>query len=248
MFSCESCTDGVALRLLWNVKSLKPRTRAPVFLTAALSAAFIPGASPPVVAIPITSKSSARSRFKRYLHGCLLSATQPFSVEKIRRACEMTAMPESLLKKLLENAVKIEELSYFLYAKACEKVTFHSAKVLLRELAQTELGHKEKLLAIMQGKADISQLGSPTGGIEDLKIVDFKEKPALSDDADYPTLLLFAAQQEKETYEHYRSLAAGPFAHYFPTAGQLFSRLAEEELIHKNRLEREYDECVLKED
>jgi rubrerythrin len=160
----------------------------------------------------------------------------------------MTAMPESLLKKLLENAVKIEELSYFLYAKACEKVTFHSAKVLLRELAQTELGHKEKLLAIMQGKADISQLGSPTGGIEDLKIVDFKEKPALSDDADYPTLLLFAAQQEKETYEHYRSLAAGPFAHYFPTAGQLFSRLAEEELIHKNRLEREYDECVLKED
>jgi rubrerythrin len=157
-------------------------------------------------------------------------------------------MPESLLKKLLENAVKIEEQSYVLYAKAYEKVTLHSAKILLRELAQAELGHKEKLLAIMQDKADISQLGSPTGRIEDLKIVDFKEKTALSEDADYPTLLLFAAQREKDTYEHYRSLAAGPFAHYFPTAGQLFSKLAEEELIHKNRLEREYDQYVLKED
>ena len=157
-------------------------------------------------------------------------------------------MPESILKKILENAVKIEEMSYFLYSKAYAKMTLHSAKVLLRELAQTELDHKEKLLAIMQGKADVSQLGSPTGRIENLKIVDFKEKPALSEDADYPTLLLFAAQQEKETYEHYQSLAAGPFARYFPNAGQLFSKLAEEELIHKNRLEREYDEHVLKED
>ncbi|MGD0550433.1 MAG: ferritin family protein [Candidatus Bathyarchaeia archaeon] len=157
-------------------------------------------------------------------------------------------MPESILKKILENAVKIEEMSYFLYSKAYAKMTLHSAKVLLRELAQTELDHKEKLVAIMQGKTDVSQLGSPTGRIENLKIVDFKEKPALSEDADYPTLLLFAAQQEKETYEHYQSLAAGPFARYFPNAGQLFSKLAEEELIHKNRLEREYDEHVLKED
>jgi rubrerythrin len=157
-------------------------------------------------------------------------------------------MPESILKKILENAVKIEEMSYFLYSKAYAKMTLHSAKVLLRELAQTELDHKEKLVAIMQGKTDVSQLGSPTGRIENLKIVDFKEKPALSEDADYPTLLLFAAQQEKETYEHYQSLAAGPFARYFPNAGQLFSKLAEEELIHKNILEREYDEHVLKED
>ena len=157
-------------------------------------------------------------------------------------------MSISILRKILENAVKIEEMSYFLYSKAHEKMTLRSAKVLLRELAQTELDHKEKLLKIIHGEADISQLGSPTGRIEDLKIVDFKEKPVLSEDADYPTLLLFAAKLEEETYEHYHSLADGPFTHYFPTAGQLFSKLAEEELIHKNRLEREYDEHVLKED
>jgi hypothetical protein len=48
------------------------------------------------------------------------------------------------------------------------------------------------------------------------------------------------------TYEHYTSLAMGPFARYFPQAGELFSKLAEEELVHKNRIEREYTERVLK--
>ena len=43
-------------------------------------------------------------------------------------------------------------------------------------------------------------------------------------------------------------MGEGPFARYFPQAGELFSKLAEEELIHKNKIEREYDERVLKED
>ena len=157
-------------------------------------------------------------------------------------------MLESPLKKLLESAVRIEEQSYALYTRALGKATLPSAKVLLKELAQAEMGHKEKLLAIIQDKANISQLGSPTGRVEDLKIVDFVEEASLSENPNYPTLLLFAAKREKDTYEHYRSLAAGPFARYYPDAGRLFSKLAEEELIHKNRLEREYDEYVLKED
>jgi len=157
-------------------------------------------------------------------------------------------MPEPLLKTLLEGAVKIEEQPYTLYTTALEKTSLSSSKGLLRELAQAEIGHKEKLTAIMQDKADVSQLGSPTARIEDLKIVDYVEKITLSENADYQTILLFAAKREKNTYEHYRSLATGPFAHYFPIAGQLFSKLAEEELIHKNRLEQEYDQYVLKED
>jgi rubrerythrin len=157
-------------------------------------------------------------------------------------------MPESLLKKLLEAAVRIEEQSYVLYTTALGKATLPSAKVLLKELAQAEMAHKEKLLAIMQDRADISQLGSSTGRVEDLKIVDFVEETTLSENANYPTLLLFAAKREKDTYGHYSSLAAGPFTRYYPNTGQLLSKLAEEELIHKNRLEREYDHYVLKED
>jgi rubrerythrin len=157
-------------------------------------------------------------------------------------------MPESLLKMLLEAAVRIKEQSYDLYTTAFGKAMLPSAKALLRELAQAETSHRERLLAIVRDKADILELGSPTGRVEDLKIVDLVERTTLSENANYPTLLLFAAKREKDTYEHNRSLAAGPFARYYPTARLLFSKLAEEELIHKNKLEREYDQYVLKED
>jgi rubrerythrin len=160
-------------------------------------------------------------------------------------------MFEPLLKEILESAIKIEEESYALYTKAQGIAKLPSSKALLKELAEAELNHKEKLLAIMQHSASIywagvSELGSETGEIEDLKIVDYVQDTTLSEDADYPALLVYAGKREKMTYEHYRSLADGPFGRYFPQAGELFSKLAEEELIHKNKIEREYSEHVLK--
>ena len=157
-------------------------------------------------------------------------------------------MSTTLLKTILESAIKIEEQSYDLYTKAQEKTKLPSSKALLSELAQAEIQHKKKLLTVMEDPKSVSQLGSPTGRVEDLKIVDFMEDALLSEDADYRAILIYAAKREKSTYEHYRSLATGLFARYYPTAGQLFAKLAEEELIHKNRLEREYDAIVLKEE
>jgi rubrerythrin len=162
-------------------------------------------------------------------------------------------MSEALLKKILEGAIKIEEESYALYTRAKGIAKLPRSKALLSELEEAELSHKEKLLAIM-GKsasvywAGVSELGSETGEIEDLKIVDYMPDTSLSDDADYPTILVYAGKREKMTYEHYKSLAEGPFARYFPQAGELFLKLSEEELIHKNRIEREYNEQVLKKD
>jgi len=156
-------------------------------------------------------------------------------------------MSTTLLKTILESAIKIEEQSYDLYTKAQEKTKLPSSKALLSELAQAEIQHKKKLLTVMEDPKSVSQLGSPTGRVEDLEIADFMKDTALSEDADYQSILVYAAKREKSTYDHYRSLATGLFARYYPIAGQLFAKLAEEELIHKNRLEREYDAVVLKE-
>jgi len=155
------------------------------------------------------------------------------------------------LKKILEGAIKIEEESYALYVKAQGIAKLSSSKALLSELVEAELAHKEKLVAIMEKSASVywagvSELGSETGQIEDLKIVDYMQDTTLSEDADYPTVLVHAGKREKMTYEHYKSLAEGPFARCFPQAGELFSKLAEEELIHKNKIEREYTQRVLK--
>ena len=89
--------------------------------------------------------------------------TQPFSVQKMTRTRERTAVPESLLIKILEDAVNTEEQSYSLYVMMLDKASLSSSKALLRELAQSEIGHKEKLLAIIHDKTNVSQLGSPTG-------------------------------------------------------------------------------------
>jgi rubrerythrin len=160
-------------------------------------------------------------------------------------------MFEPLLKKILENAIKIEEESYALYTRAQGIATLPSSKALLRELAEAEMNHREKLSAIMQESASVywagvSELGSETGDIEDLKIVDYLPDTTLSEAADYPAILVYAGKREKMTYEHYRSLGQGPFGRYYPQAGELFSKLAEEELMHKNKIEREYAEIVLK--
>ena len=157
-------------------------------------------------------------------------------------------MYEPLFKKLLEGAIKIEEESYSIYVKAKKIAQLSSSKALLNELAEAELSHKEKLLEITQKSASVywagvSELGSETE-VEDLKIVDYMLDTALSEDADYPSILIYAGKREKMTYEHYRSLGSGPFARYFPQVGELFSKLAEEELIHKNKIEREYSERV----
>jgi rubrerythrin len=127
---------------------------------------------------------------------------------------------------------------------AQKKVKYPSSKKFLNELAQEELKHKEKLLTIMKDKEKFSELGSHAKRIQNLKIVDTMKDTALSEDVDYQRMLVYAAKREEATYEYYNSLALGLEG---TTAGRLFSKLAQEELTHKNRLEREYDEYVLKE-
>ena len=153
-------------------------------------------------------------------------------------------MVELNLKAILEAAVKIEEQSYALYTMAQRKVSYSSSKTFLKELAQEELKHKEKLLAIMENKENISELGLGASTIQDLKIVDIMEATTISEDADYQRILVYAAKREKSTYEYYNSLALGLED---TEIGEVFSKLAQEELTHKNRLEREYDEYVLTE-
>lgn len=151
-------------------------------------------------------------------------------------------MPEPSLKAILEAAIKIEEQSYALYNMAQKMVDSPSSRKLLTELADEELIHRKKLLAATRDEREIGKIGSQGKKIEDLKIVDVMRDTALSEDADYQRILIYAAKREKATFEYYTSLANGLEG---TKTGELFTRLAEEELKHKNKLEREYDEQLL---
>jgi rubrerythrin len=151
-------------------------------------------------------------------------------------------MSKPNLKAILETAITIEEQSHTLYSVAKQKAKYPASRKFLDELADQELEHKEKLLKIMRNEEQIEKLGGHTARLQDLKIVDAMKDLPLSDDANYQELLIFAAKREKVTYDYYNSLAKGLEG---TDVGTIFSMLAKEELRHKNKLEKEYDDSIL---
>lgn len=148
-------------------------------------------------------------------------------------------------KKIIEAAIKVEEQSIALYKMALENSKYPSSKVFLEQLVAEEKGHKKHLEAIRDDESKISELGSHIGSDQqDLKIVDMLQDTPLSSESDYETILVYAAKREKSTYDYYKTLAMGLKG---TKMGEIFSKLAQEELGHKTKLEKEYDDCVLTE-
>ena len=152
-------------------------------------------------------------------------------------------MSEHKWKKIIEAAVTVEEQSIALYSMALENTKYPSSNVFLEQLVSEEKGHKSKLDAIMNDPTKILELGS-TKKVQDLKIVDMIQDTPLSAESDYVNILIYATKREKSTYDYYNTLAMGLKG---TKMGNAFFKLAQEELGHKNKLEKEYDDCILTE-
>ena len=152
-------------------------------------------------------------------------------------------MSDFTLRKALRLALTMEEQSIKLYTSAQDKVLHPSSKMFLKELVEEEEKHKNKILDAMRDPEKVKEIGSLETKIQDLKIVDYLKYVSLSPDADYQQLLIYAGKREKETHDFYMELAK-KYAN--KQIGKMFSKLAQEELKHKYRLEREYDDVILK--
>lgn len=148
------------------------------------------------------------------------------------------------VEMVLNRALLIEKQSYDLYVWARDKVSTHEAKALLNDLAEEELRHKEKISDVLKNREKIPEIGSDLKEVENLKIVDWLKESTLSDDVTYQEILIYSGKREKETYEFYLNLSE---RFRESDLGKLFSRLAEEEMKHKNRIEREYEKYILEE-
>jgi len=151
------------------------------------------------------------------------------------------------LDMIINRAVDIEEQSYSIYAGAIDKVEALGAKAFLKELADWELEHKAKLLAIKDDPKKMEEFNRNMPKVQDLKIVDYLKEVSLTDVSqyEYQQLLIFAGKREKETFDHYDDLAKKLGDN---EVGRLFARLAAEEMTHKDKIEKEYDQYVLRED
>jgi rubrerythrin len=147
------------------------------------------------------------------------------------------------IEKALEVGAEMELESYTLYTETAKKAKYPGAKKLLEEIAADEKKHREYFLKGLEDPTNL-KVRTLKQSIPDLKITDKLVKVPLDPHADYPQILVFAAQREKATHDFYVNIAR-KFKN--TDLGKMFNNFATEELRHKYLIEKEYDEVVLAE-
>lgn len=149
---------------------------------------------------------------------------------------------EMTIKDALQLAIDEEIKAYNLYNETSQKVKNSGARKMLVELANEELKHREALEKIITDD-DYKSLGN---AIDKNKfgIAEFLEETQLQESASIQEILIFAIKEEEKALNFYNAMKLN-----FPGTDmqQVFERLAAEEMGHKQKLEREYEEHILRE-
>lgn len=145
------------------------------------------------------------------------------------------------LKEIFNRAIAKEEEASSLYQDLSRRVEDQGARVLLKKLSSEELKHKEKLKEIQKIKPDtISQARK----IEDPRITDFLAKSSLDKYSSVQNVLQSAIKEESDAQNFYLSWAESTLEENIAV---LLKELADEELKHKVKLEKMYEDLFLKE-
>jgi len=95
----------------------------------------------------------------------------------------------SLYSEIIEFAINKEQEAVDLYADLAGRTQSPAGKIMFRELADMERGHKTKLQKMDRSFFSGQSLGAP----EDLKISDYLVDVRIGPDSSYQDILLFAA-------------------------------------------------------
>jgi len=134
------------------------------------------------------------------------------------------------LKLLLESAIKEEEYAYQLYTAAMGKTSTDSVRKALKELAEQEKMHKEKLETLDAGK--LGKFVTPDR-IEKIDIADELLLTPIDEFNDLKQVFQFAIKKEIETREMYQDMANSVGD---DNVKKLLNTLASEEARHEAML------------
>lgn len=151
------------------------------------------------------------------------------------------------LDRALKVGLTIEEGAYNLYANAEKMVKEPGSRQMLRELAGDEKGHMDYFAKALKDPSRVvaaSKQADLRRAVQDLKITDPMVDGGLKPDATYQEVLLFAIKSEKKANEFYTALAADFAGNPVADTWKVFANV---EAGHKLRLEKEYDDVILKE-
>jgi len=147
----------------------------------------------------------------------------------------------SAVNDVIRVAIQREIDAYNLYANAAAQTDSPVAKDILGDLAAQEQGHRTRLERIVEGNTFERLSKIQRRKVEDLKITDYLVEVPLSPDSSLQDILIVAGKRERASFELYSALSR--VAEDDETR-ELFEFLSSEELAHKNRVERLYDELV----
>jgi len=143
------------------------------------------------------------------------------------------------LDEILRFAIRKEADAATLYKMAAERAN-PGVKKTFEELALEEEGHKKKLEGFDLKKLDQVEVKETQG----LGISEMIEDVSFSPDMSYADLLRMAIKNEEKSQNMYHSTAQLVKE---PSLKKMLLILAQEESIHKERLEKIYDKDVLTE-
>ena len=142
--------------------------------------------------------------------------------------------------EILDFAISLEEKAVLFYNDLANKASTPTVRQTCLDLAKEEQGHKDKLEDVKNIKiADFE-----VTPVDNLAIAEVLQDINFSDaDFSYQKALTLAMKREKFSMELYTKLASEATDSKLK---ELFSYLAAEESKHKQQIEIEYDEVILR--
>lgn len=151
---------------------------------------------------------------------------------------------QDVLERMIRLAIRRESEAYNFYSEAAKSSQLSSSAKLLHELAQQEVTHREKLeKALKEGVCETFSCGS-VAEVNDLKLSDHLVEIPLRSDSSPQEVLQVAMKREQASHEFYKALSQQSTHAAFRA---VFETLAREELDHKNRLEKTYEDNFMSE-
>ena len=149
-------------------------------------------------------------------------------------------MTREKFNEIIDFAIQGEKDAVAFYHDLQSKSRFEAQRVLLQEYEKMEEGHVT-ILEDIRNKG-FSKIKIKEG--KDLHISDYLVDVTPSANMDYQDILLMAMKKEEAAYKMYKDLASRYIGTDIET---LFQKLATEELDHKFKFEKLYDDEILTE-
>jgi rubrerythrin len=148
-------------------------------------------------------------------------------------------MDEKKFKEIINFAIDKEIKSFNFYSSASQVAKYSGAKELFSDLAQQEVGHRKMLEKLDMKK--ITQVKIEK--VPNLKISDYMVDVEFRPDMPYADILRKAMKMEERALKLYNDMNQ---SNKDENLNKLFTLLANEEAKHKLRLEKIYDDEILK--